>query len=54
MEFTIKEVSVYQYYMKASEDCAHNARVAVENKDFDMFTFWSNASREFERRARNV
>ena len=43
----------YQYNMGMYAKCAEKSRKALADKDIDMFYFWSNAAREFKRRAMN-
>ena len=41
----------YRYNMVQRDACAMRSREALQKKDVDMFHFWANASRAFERRA---
>lgn len=41
----------YRYNMVQRDACALRSREALQKKDVDMFHFWANASRAFERRA---
>ena len=41
----------YQLNMLQRDRCAEKSREALQKNDVYMFKFWSNASREFERRA---
>ena len=41
----------YRAEMLHSDFCAMKSREALRKKDVDMFHFWANASRAFERRA---
>ena len=43
---------VYQWNMKMSAECAKKSREMLKEGEVDLFLFYSGASREYERRAR--
>lgn len=45
------EVVLYRMNMLSRDTCAMKSREALKKKDLNMFHFWANASRAFERRA---
>ena len=45
------DVLDYRYNMVQRDACTMRSREALQKKDVDMFHFWANASRAFERRA---
>ena len=45
------DMANYQVSMLQRDRCAEKSREALARNDVYMFKFWSNASREFERRA---
>lgn len=45
------DMTNYQVSMLQRDKCAEKSREALKKNDTYMFEFWSNASREFERRA---